>query len=342
MKKSTKNILISSTVAASTMAALAGAVVTSSKYLMKVALDRELPKSSSKNTEKLTGSKKFVEFLDSNSAYEKALAEDPSLESVEIRTEDDVILVGHWYENPKAKRIIVAMHGWRSSWARDFGAISSFWHKNGCSVLYAEQRGQNNSGGDYMGFGMLERHDCLEWVRWINDKVGTKLPIYLAGVSMGASTVLMASELELPENVHGIIADCGFTSPHAIWKHVAEKNLHLSYGIIGKIANDLCKKKINLSSKEYSAPFALSKTNVPVIFIHGSDDKFVPIEMTYENYKACASPKRLLVVPGAEHGLSYFTDQKAYEKAVLEFWQDFDNTPPENKEPIDTSGEDNI
>jgi fermentation-respiration switch protein FrsA (DUF1100 family) len=100
---------------------------------------------------------------------------------------------------------------------------------------------------------------------------------------MGAATVLMASGLPLPENVHGIMADCGFTSPHAIWKHVAEKNLHLSYGIIGKIASDMCRKKINMGPGDYSTTFALANTDIPVIFVHGSDDKFVPIEMTYEN-----------------------------------------------------------
>ncbi len=107
-----------------------------------------------------------------------------------------------------------------------------------------EQRGQNNSAGDYMGFGMLERYDCLEWIKWVNEQNVEGLPIYLAGVSMGAATVLMTTDLGLPENVHGAIADCGFTSPHAIWKHVVENNLHMPYGIHEKAVNALCKKKI--------------------------------------------------------------------------------------------------
>ena len=320
MKKSTKNILISSGVAASTMAMIAGAAVSASKYLMKVALDRELPKSTGKSKSRLTGSTKLEEIsrqIDENAAkFESA----QGIEQIEIRTKDEITLVGHWYPAPDAKRVIVAMHGWRSSWSKDFSVISEFWHNNGCSVLYAEQRGQNNSGGDYMGFGMLERHDCVEWVNWVNEKTEASLPIYLAGVSMGAATVLMASGLPLPENVHGIMADCGFTSPHAIWKHVAEKNLHLSYGIIGKIAGDMCRKKINMSPSDYSTTFALANTDIPVIFIHGSDDKFVPIEMTYENYKVCASPKRLVVIPGAEHGMSYFLNKEAYEREVEALW----------------------
>lgn len=323
MKKLTKSILISSGVAATTMAGLAGALYMGSEYLVKLALDREMPKSSDKNKAKLAGSKKLVEFAEAADITANNL-ENGELREVKIESADGISLAGHWYECPGAKRIIVAMHGWRSSWSRDFGAISEFWHANGCSVLYAEQRGQNNSGGEYMGFGVLERHDCFEWIKWVNENTNSALPVYLSGVSMGAATVLMAAGLELPENVHGIMADCGFTSPHAIWKHVAEKNLHLSYGIIGRVADDMCKRKINIGSRDYSTTYALANTNVPVLFIHGSDDHFVPVEMTYENYKACASPKRLLIVPGADHAMSYYMEKDKYEQSMLDFWKDFD------------------
>lgn len=80
--------------------------------------------------------------------------------------------------------------------------VSDCWKRNRCSVLYAEQRGQGNSGGDFIGFGQIERYDCLDWIHWVSERCGTELPIYLCGVSMGATTVLMAAGLDLPENVH--------------------------------------------------------------------------------------------------------------------------------------------
>jgi hypothetical protein len=202
--------------------------------------------------------------------------------------------------------------------------VAPFWYQEGCSVLYAEQRGQNHSGGDYMGFGMLERHDCLEWVRWAETQNQAGFPIYLAGVSMGASTVLMATGLDLPHSVHGVIADCGYTSPYAIWKHVMDHNLRLSYGAIGRAADRICRQKLRLGPKDCSTTEALGKNKTPVLFIHGTDDHFVPVEMTYENYKACAAPKRLLIVPGADHAMSYATDQTSYETALRAFWNDFD------------------
>ena len=171
---------------------------------------------------------------------------------------------------------------------------------------------------------MLERYDCLEWIKWVNEKTGGELPIYLGGVSMGATTVLMAAGEDLPKNVKGIIADCGFTSPKEIWKHVAKNNLHIPFGAYGMAADDICHKKLNVKSDSYSSVDAMSKCKVPVLFIHGTDDNFVPISMTYENYKACASPKKLFIVPGAEHGMSYLKDKTGYENAMKSFWEEND------------------
>ena len=141
---------------------------------------------------------------------------------------------------------------------------------------------------------------------------------------MGATTVLMASGLELPESVRGVIADCGFTSPRAIWKHVVETNLHLPYSIYSSAARDICQKHIQVENDNYSTTDALQSCKLPVLFIHGTDDHFVPAEMTYENYRAYNGRKRLFVVPGAEHGMSYFIDREGYEKELIAFWQEYD------------------
>ncbi len=325
MKKETRNLLIGAGAAAAGI----GAAVTIShkltKELIRIAMDREMPKTNNKSKRKLTGTKKDT--ADYEMALSKAseMLENSGCEQVEIISHDGLKLVGHYHNCENPKRVIIAMHGWRSKWSNDFCAISDFWHNNDCCVLYAEQRGQGNSDGDYIGFGLMERYDCLDWINWINSNITDELPIYLCGVSMGATTVLMTAGLELPKNVRGIIADCGFTSPHAIWKHVVENNLHMPYdGIRSNIINKMCKKKINIGAKDYSATDAMKKCEIPVLFIHGTDDCFVPVEMTYENYKACAAPKRLLVVPGAEHAMSYFVNKTEYENKVTEFWKDFD------------------
>lgn len=323
MDKKKKHFLAGSGAVIAAIAGAGAAAYITTKRMVKMALDRDEPEILTKGRKMIRRSDDYEDFLSIAEAAAENLANRES-EDVEIISHDGIRLVGHWRKHPDAKRIIIAMHGWRSSWDYDFGMISDFLEENGCSVLYVEQRSQNNSGGDYMTFGMLERYDCLNWINWVRQNQPEEIPIYLAGVSMGATTVMMASGLELPENVKGIIADCGFTAPHEIWKHVVEDNLHLSYGIRDDVAESLCHKKTQLNARDYSTLDALKESKVPVLFIHGTEDKLVPVKMTYENYIACTAPKRLLIVPGADHAMSYYKDKAGYEANVKSFWNAYD------------------
>jgi len=320
LKKSAKTLLISTGILSLGASAFTLASYILTRRLVKVALDREMPKASAKSRYKISG-------VTASDPQGKKIAlaaqrlKNSTYETVKIEGCDKEKLVGHLIRCENAKRIIIAVHGWRSSWNNDFGMITDFWRDNNCHILYVEQRGHNESGGQYLGFGMIERYDCLDWVYWAQENISSSLPIYLAGISMGASTVLMTSSLNLPENVRGIMADSGFTSAHDIWKHVTENNLHLSYKMIGFLADNMCKKRINMGTKDFSTKDALRKTNIPVLLIHGAHDKFVPVCMTYENYLACNSKKELLIVPGAGHGRSYLVDKVKYEKTVIDFWK---------------------
>ena len=319
MNKVTRNMIIGGGVAAAFSAIVGVGSRFATEKLMKLALNRQEPEKDHKN--KVSGDKQISETkIQAREDAEKL--ENIGCREVVMESFDGTTLVGHWYPCENAQRVIVAMHGWRSSWTKNFGSVSEFWHENGCSVLFAEQRGQGKSGGDYMSFGILERLDCIEWARWVEQDVAEGLPIYLAGVSMGASTVLMASGLDLPQSVCGIIADCGFTSPHDIWESVVENKFHIPYYLCRRRADKICRKRISESAKAYSCPEALKNCKVPVLFIHGTDDKFVPIAMTYENYKACVAPKRLLVVPGAEHGMSYLVEKERYAETTRLFWNE--------------------
>ena len=320
-------LLTGSSIAAAGFTACSIISVAVTKKLVDIAMDRSAPFILTYDRRRLSGSGIRATALE-EAAVAKECLEQAGTETVQITSHDGILLVGHWRPCQNPRRIILAMHGWRSSWASDFGIISDFWLSQNCSVLYAEQRGQGASSGDYMGFGLIERHDCLDWVNWINRRTNASLPIYLAGVSMGASTVLMASALSLPRNVCGIMADCGYTSVHAIWKHVAVQNLHLPYGLHSFYADRMCRKKIHTGTKSLSTVDSLQKNQIPVLFVHGTDDRFVPVEMTYENYRACIAPKRLFLVPGAGHGMSYFVDRPGYEQESMAFWADCEAAQP--------------
>ena len=292
------------------------------RNMVGTALDREEPKAMRKMKQRIKGD---GEELEGVLAYCEELGqrlEAQPHQLVRMEGYDGTELVGHLFRAEGQERVILAMHGWRSSWARDFGAVADFFRENHCTVLYAEQRGQGESGGEYMSFGMIERFDCLEWIKWLNANGFEKSKIYLAGISMGASTVLMTAGFpELPENVAGVLADCGFTSAKAEWKYISENNLRIPYDRRGKHVDALCRKRIDLDSDAYTTLDAMKTCRVPILFVHGAADTFVPPDMTLQNYEACQSPKQLLLVPGANHGMSYFRDRAGYEAAVKDFFR---------------------
>ncbi len=320
VNKKTRNILIGLGAAAAAAVAAAGVSYAVTKELVKVALDRQQPKKASEKSKTMLMGAPLEEGFACKMSEGAALLLNTPHKTVEITGHDGARLVGHWFECENPGRTVIAMHGWRSSWNNDFGMIAPFFKEQGCNVLFAEQRAQGQSGGKYLGFGLLERYDCLDWINWAVAK--GNYPIYLAGVSMGATTVLMTSGFKLPERVKGIIADCGFTSPEDIWRHVAENNIRLSYhGLRSAVVDELCMQRLNMLPDDCSTITALKKNKVPVLFVHGADDHFVPVEMTYKNYLACAAPKKLLIVPGADHGMSYYTDKALYEKAIIELFE---------------------
>lgn len=312
--------------ALSVLGAAAATGYAAADLMVRAALDRELPRAVSHAGPLLRGHSPGEE----DSVFFRQLEEASArlavqtTETVTITSYDGIPLVAHYRPCPQSKRIVIAAHGWRSSWHRDFGMVADCLHENGCSVLYIEQRGQNASGGDCMGFGVTERFDILDWVDYIQREKSSALPIYLAGISMGASTVLMASGLPLPAQVHGILADCGFTSPAAIWKHVATENLHMYFPSEARPLQHLISLRLPADGASVSTVEALQRTRIPVLFIHGEADRFVPFSMTLENYAACASPKRLFSVKDADHGMSFYLDPDGYRNAVLDFWREFD------------------
>lgn len=240
-------------------------------------------------------------------------------EKVSLRSADGLHLVGHWYHCDQPQRIVIAMHGWRSNWAVDFGSIIAFFHKEGCSVLLPDQRAQGESEGTHMTFGVMERFDALKWAQYAAEQY-PDLPIYLYGVSMGATTVMMTADLPLPRTVRGIIADCGFTTPKAIWKACIKKVAPVGYHSVGLAAGIAVWRKAHFDSK-VSAPEALRYNTRPLLIIHGDDDHFVPVRMGYENYGAAGGDKELLIVPGAGHAMSHYTDAAAYEAAIKRLFQ---------------------
>ena len=246
-------------------------------------------------------------------------------EKVHIINRQGLRLCGHWIAAEEPKRTVVMMHGFRSSWDKDFSAAVDFFLAQGCNLLIVEQRARGESQGKYITYGLYERYDCIEWLRYADVRCGGSLPIYADGISMGATTVMLASELNMPSNVVGIIADCGFTSAAEILTHVIKKSYSLPEKPVLPMLSAICKRVAGFGFYDRSTVDALKNNSRPILFIHGEDDFFVPCEMSRRNYEAAVAPKEIITVPKAGHGLSYLVDRERCEDALTRLFDRCEN-----------------
>mgnify|MGYP000805368900 FL=1 len=165
---------------------------------------------------------------------------------------------------------------------------------------------------------MLDRLDLRNWVKYTVNRFGSNIKIFLHGISMGGATVLMASSI-MPKNVRGIIADCGFTSVDEIFEYVLKRDYHLPRFPIIYLTNIMSKIRAGYGYKDVNTAAEIAKSDIPVLFIHGENDEFVPLWMTMKNYSYCKAYKELYIVKDSEHAESHYIDKKAYESRMLAF-----------------------
>lgn len=235
----------------------------------------------------------------------------------EIKSFDGLKLVGRYYEYKPGAPVEIMFHGYRGSAERDLcgGIQRCFALERNCLIV--DQRVSGDSEGHVISFGINERKDCLAWIDMVIREFGPDVKIILTGISMGAATVMMAAGMDLPDNVIGILADCGYTSPKAIIKKVI-KQIHLPANIMYPFVRAGAKIFGKIDIEEASPIEAMKVCKKPVIFVHGETDDFVPCYMSRENYEACVAPKHIVTVPDAGHGLSYVVDTEKYMREVIE------------------------
>ena len=242
-------------------------------------------------------------------------------EDVYITSRDGVKLYGRYFHHKDGAPLTILFHGYRSNAVRDVNGAYKVCKRNGWNILTVDQRAHGKSGGKTITFGLKERYDCIDWCNYAIERFGEDIAITIMGVSMGAATVLMAAGTEeLPENVKGVAADCSYSDVNQIIGHVAQL-MHLP--------KEPAKVFVRLGGRiygrfdvnEFSTMDLVKKIKIPALFIHGSADSLIPVQMSKDMHDACLGEKKLIVVEGAEHGMSYFVDNKCYEDNLTEFFR---------------------
>lgn len=240
-------------------------------------------------------------------------------EEVFIDSHDSLKLSAHIVWRPSACGIFLMCHGFRSSPLNDFSGIAKKIYDEGFTLVLIDQRAHGNSGGKYITYGDRERFDVKLWTEYLEERYGD-LPIILYGISMGASTVLGSSSLNLPNGVRGVIADCGYTSAEDICVRVLKNRFHLPKFPFYYISRGIAMFFASVDLSSFKVGDALRENRLPVLFIHGKKDFFVPYDMSAQNIKSCLFCESFLFSSeNAGHGLSYMEDMDGYMNAVLDF-----------------------
>jgi len=264
----------------------------------------------------LPAGEQYTESAEKTNALMKELALLP-FEEVSVTSFDGLKLSGRYYHIKDGAPLHIQFHGYRGSALRDFCGGSKLAREMGHNTLLVDQRSQGKSEGCTISFGINERMDAKSWVEYAVSRFGRDTEIFLSGISMGASTVLMASAFSLP-NVKGILADCPYSSPRKIIRKVI-RDMRLPASVVYPFVKLAARILGRFSLESADCIESVKNASVPILLIHGEDDRFVPKEMSEEIHSANPDKISLHLFPGAGHGLSYMKDTKRYEAVSREF-----------------------
>lgn len=239
-------------------------------------------------------------------------------EEEHITTFDGLNLYAEKYLQPETShKWAIFAHGFHApvSESREYGM---YYFEKGYNVLLPMDRANGKSEGKYITMGWIDRIDFLQWIEKIIS-ADNEAEIVLHGVSMGGATVMMLTGEKLPANVKCAVEDCGYTDVYSEFSAQAMNVAHLPPFPIVPLSSFFCKLRAGYGFKEASAIRQVRKSVTPTLFIHGTDDTFVPFDMVKENYEAASCEKQLLVVQNAAHTHSKNLEPELYWNTVFQF-----------------------
>lgn len=255
-----------------------------------------------------------------NGDWIKWVNEQP-FEQLSLTSTDGLTLTGYYLSSSKpTNKVAILTHGYLGH-AKQMGLYGQYYYEElGYDLFLPDARGHGKSEGNYYGFGWHDRLDLIDWTNLLVEKLGEETEIVYHGLSMGASTVLMASgEQMLPKQVKAIIADSPYQSVYQLFSYQMRRMFYLPAFPLLDSTSVLTKLRAGYSFKEANTVQSVEKTAVPVFFIHGDSDTFVPTSMTEELAEKTTSETELFIVKDANHGESFALEEEAYKQKLKAF-----------------------
>ncbi|WP_313898458.1 alpha/beta hydrolase [Lederbergia sp. NSJ-179] len=242
-------------------------------------------------------------------------------EEIQMKSRDGLNLTGYYLPAKEpTDKLVIFTHGYLGH-AKQMGLFGQYYYEElGYNIFMADARGHGESEGDYYGFGWPDRLDLIDWTKLLVNKLGEDTQVVYHGLSMGAATVLMASgEKDLPSQVEAIVADSPYTSVYNLLAYQMKRMFKLPAFPILDSTSMVTKAKAGYSLREANALKEVEMTNVPILYIHGKADTFVPTKLAIELYDHTNSEAELMLVEGANHGESFVLEKDAYKERLNSF-----------------------
>ena len=236
-------------------------------------------------------------------------------EDVVIYATDGVRLVGKYYDVNSTKTLI-CVHGYQANCFNNFSLALQEFTKNGYNVLLIDQRAHGESGGNFTTMGYKEQYDLLKWVDWVETNKPNVQEIYLYGISMGGTTIGLASDKLSETKVKAIVMEGAFNCFYEELSFSAQKIPFKKPAISFQVR---ALKTFLKADMMKSVTQSLSKTNIPVLFLHNENDVSVPLEFMQKNYDACTSKKEKIILPGNEHALCFMLGGEEVRQSIFSF-----------------------
>ena len=250
------------------------------------------------------------------------------LKQVKIKSFDNLLLNGNILINdsvPNNKNWIILSFGYGDNGYGYFNInFAKIFYDLGFNILLIDQRAYGLSEGKYTSLGYKERLDLKKWIDYLVKKY-PNCQIATWGVSMGATTVLLACGEDLPNNFKLCIADCPFDSFYDLLKYLSWHMLGFppflsSYVLTGM---SIIAWFRHGTSIKFSVSNYLKKANVPILFFHGDSDTFVPYTKSKNMYDSYKNYKEIVITKYASHCCSVFIDYDNYVKSIKNFTRKF-------------------
>ena len=254
-------------------------------------------------------------------ARENEWLSEKDVEVIDLKNERDLNLKGYFLPAEKETDVYVLFaHGYRSNHNGDPSNFVRFYHEEmKYNFMSVDHVTAGDSEGDYLGFDFFESQDMMLWVNYLIQRFGEDIKIILHGVSMGGATVCKMSS-SVPEQVKLVISDCAYTSADEQFISVANSvGITRTANLAFSIFNEMNKRLAGFDIKDTDVRPNVREAKVPMLFVHGDADDFVPTRMVYELYEACPTEKDLLIVEGAAHAESILIGMDAYKAKMKEF-----------------------